>query len=246
MSAGTESGLVGAIRIDVKRLHETWMEIIYPRQLDADQTVLGKWQPETQAQQVTYTAWAAIGMPIVAILYPLVVLGYLARFQTRRLDSAVTRIGLLGVVVLSIIVWGGLSALARFQLTLSAGGFLAVVAAGVVATVAAALAYVTQDVGGRKTTVLIAYPLAMTAIFLPPVVAALYSQTVAAVVFPKSTSLAKWLLDNVLTIGGINTYLRQQYDLRGLAYVGMWFAIAVPVGWLLGSLVSLADYVRPS
>ncbi|MFW6018815.1 MAG: hypothetical protein ACOCPX_08330 [Halapricum sp.] len=245
MSAANRTGLVEAIRIDLKRLHETWMELIYPRQLDAEQTVLGKWRPETTGSRVAYWLWATIGAPLVGLLYPLVLFGYVLRYQASKLDSAVTRIGLLGVVVLSVVAWGALSALAQFQLDMSYTGVVAVVAAGAVATVSAVLAVLTSRVGGRASTVLISYPLAITAIFLPPVVAALYSQQLAAVVFPRSESLAIWLLDNVLTVADINTYLRENYTLQGPAYVGMWFGIAVPVGWILGTLVTLANYVRP-
>ncbi|QCC52769.1 hypothetical protein [Halapricum salinum] len=245
MSAATSTGLVGAIRIDLKRLHETWMELIYPRQLNAEQTVLGKWRPDTTGSLLAYRLWAALGVPLIAILYPIVLFGYILRFQTRRMDSAATRIGVAGVVVLSVVVWGALSLVAQFGTEMSTTGVIAVVAAGVVATVSAALALVTSRVGGRLTTVLISYPLAVTAIFLPPVVAGLYSEAVANQVFPQSESLAIWLLDNVLTIGDLNEYLRDNYQLQGPAYAAMWFGIAVPVGWVLGTIVTLADYVRP-
>jgi len=245
MSAPTQTGIAGAIRIDLKRLHETWMELIYPRQLDAEQTVLGKWRPQTTGSRIAYRLWGAIGAPIVGLLYPLVLVGYVLRYQARKLDSAVTRIGIAGVVVLSVVVWGALSVLARYQLEMSTTGVTAVVAASLVATVSAALAVVTSRIGGRASTVLISYPLAITAIFLPPVVAGLYSEAVANYIFPQSESLAEWLLENVLTIGGLNDYLWNNYELEGVAYVGMWFGIAVPVGWLLGTLVTLANYVRP-
>ena len=78
-----------------------------------------------------------------------------------------------------------------------------------------------------------------------PVVAALYSPSVAGFVFPTSDVLAVWLLDNVLTAGNLNAFLRARFDLVGVSYVGMWFAIAVPVGWILGLLVALGDLVHP-
>ncbi|MEF8827167.1 MAG: hypothetical protein V5A34_02805 [Halapricum sp.] len=245
MSAANRTGLVGAIRIDLKRLHETWMELIYPRQLNAEQTVLGKWQPQTTGSRIAYRLWAVIGAPLIGLLYPLVLLGYLLRYQATKLDTAVTRIGILGVVIVSLIAWGALSALAQYQLQMSTAGVIAVVAAGLVATVSAVLAVVTSRVGGRVSTVLVSYPLAITAIFLPPVVAGLYSETVANWVFPQSESLAVWLLDNPLKVADIADYLRGNYELEGVAYVGMWFGIAVPVGWFVGTLVTLANYVRP-
>lgn len=245
MSTANASGFVGAIRIDLKRLHETWMELLYPRQRNADQTVLGKWKPDTTGSKIAYTLWSALGYPVVALLYPFVLFGYFLRFQARSIDSAVTRIGVLGVIVLSVVVWGALTLLAQFRIEMTSGGVIAVLAAGIVATVAAVLAVVTSRIGGRISTILVSYPFAITAIFLPPVVAGLYSEALANVVFPNSESLAEWILDNILAFGGINEYLRRSYDLRGFAYVGMWFGLAVPVGWILGLIVSLANYVRP-
>lgn len=237
-------GLVRAIRIDLRRFHETWMELLFPRQLDGDDTVLGKWKPTTQSGWIKYRFWSVIGTLVVAIGYPLTLLGYFFRFQTRRIEGTALRLGSVGVLVFAVLVWGALTAVAHLRFTTE--GFIAVGAAGIVATVAAVLAFVTSQVAGRKTTVFVAYPLGVTAIFLPPVVAALYSATLAEVIFPGSETLAEWILDNVFQFGGINSYLRTRYDLTGIAYVGMWLGISVPVGWVLGILVTLAEVIRPA
>jgi len=239
-----QRGIVQGVKIDLKRLHETWMELIFPRQLDAEDSVLGKWTPNSTGGWIQYRVWSVFGALIVALLYPLAVVGYFVRFQAVRFDGTAARLGVLGAVVLSVVVWGALTVLARIRF--STEGFLAVGAAAAVATVAAALAVLATQRGGRALSVLVGYPLGMTAVFLPPVVAALYSPTVANVVFPSSENLAIWILDNVLTIGDVNDYLRSQYDLQGLAYVGMWIGVSVPLGWFLGGLVALADVVRPT
>jgi len=244
MSVGSE-GVVAGLRIDLRRLHETWMELVYPRQRGAGDTVLGTWQPDTQTGMVLYRAWSALGVPVIALVYPLVLLGAFVRFQTRRIGRTATSLGPLGVIVLSLVVWGGLAALARFELALVSGGFLAIALAGGVATVSAALAVGARAAGGRGTTVLLAYPFAMTAIFLPPVVAALFSKTLAAYVLPNSTALAQWLLDNALAPLGLAATFSRTFELEGVGYVIMWLALSFPLGWLLGSLVALADLVRP-
>ncbi|WP_431357863.1 hypothetical protein [Halobaculum rarum] len=237
------TGLLGAVRIDIARLHATWMELAFPRQLDPGR-VVGKWTPETTPQTITYYLWAAIGAPLVAIGYPLLLFGFAARVYVTTVDSAATRLGVVGVVLLSLIAWGALT-VAAWVREFSIGGLLAVGAAGVVATVAAAVAVGASRVGGRGTSVLIAYPAAVTAFLLPPVVAALYSPALADVVFPNTTSLAVWLLDGPLAVGGLNEIIRARFDLRGTAYVLMWVGISVPVGWLFGILIALADVVRP-
>jgi hypothetical protein len=249
MAAANKSGLVAGIRFDLRRMHETWMELFFPRQRGADSSVLGKWKPTTPREQFTYNAWYYLGVPVIGFIYPLVVFGYILRYQSRRLDSTAMRLGTVGVILFFVLLWGGLTAASYYrfgggnQLT---EGVIAVGAASLVAVLASALAVGFRIIGGRGTTVVFAYPLAMTAIFLPPVVAALYSPRVAQFVFPRSQTLNAWLLQNVLNFGGIDQFFRTRFELDGVTYVGMWFAIAVPVGWFLGILVTLADLVRPT
>jgi len=230
------------MRIDVVRLHETWMELLFPRQLDASR-VLGKWTPETGPQKAAYFLWAALGTPLVLVAYPLLLLGFATRYYASRLDSAATRLGVLGAVVVAAVVWGALTLVARFQLSFEA--FLAVGAASVVAVASAGLAVLFSKVGGRGTSVLLAYPFAMTALFLPPVVAALFTPSLGSVIFPRSEEIAILILDTILAVGGLNEWIRANFTLEGTGYVLMWFGLAVPTGWFLGGLVALADLIRP-
>jgi hypothetical protein len=220
------------------------MSLIFPRQLVAPHAVLGRWQPETAREKVSYYGWGAIGAPLVMLLYPLVLLGYIARFYARGLDSTATQVGLVGSLLIPLVVWGLLSVVAWLRFPLE--GFAAVLAATIVATASAGLAFGFSRVGGRGTTILFAYPFALNAIFLPPVVAAFYSPLVARYVFPGSEQIAIWILDNILYVYGINTFIRSEFALEGLGYAGMWFGIAIPLGWFLGLVVTLADLVRPA
>jgi len=246
MSVGSQ-GVVGGIRIDLRRLHETWMELLYPRQRDAGDTVLGTWTPDSQFGMVLYRLWSALGVPVIALLYPLVLSGVVVRYQARRIDGTATRLGVVGVVLLSLLAWGGLTVLARLQFDLSTGELAAVAAAGGVATVSAALAVGTRSVGGRVTTVLFSYPFAVTAIFLPPVVAALYSTAAPQVALSVSDTLSRWLLFDVLgRQHAVSQFFIENFERQGLAYVLIWLGISIPLGWLLGLLVTLADLVRPN
>ena len=244
-------GLLEALLLDVVRLHETWMELVFPRQLDPS-AVLGKWQPETTTQTIAYYLWAVIGAPLVAVTYPLLLVGFATRFYAAKLDSAVTRFGVAGAVIVATVLWGTLTLVTHLQLPFD--DVIAVGAASVVAIVSAALAAGFSKVGGRFVSVLLAYPFAMTAIFLPPVVAALVTPTLEQVILPPSYDLARWILDTFLHVGGINEALRGAFDLEtfgeqwglpGLGYVLMWMGISVPLGWFLGVLVALADLIRP-
>lgn len=243
-----EQGLVEAVRWDVRRMHETWMEFVYPRQRDAEQTVLGKWKPQGGLSLFLYKLWSVIGAPVVAVVYPLVLLGYFLRFQTRRINLAAVSLGAVGVVGLFILLWGGLAVAAKFAFSdqLSEGGVTAVAAASVVAIVAAALAYGFWRLDGRVVTVIFAYPFAMTAIFLPPVVAALFSTAVADVVLTRSDNLAQWFVFQGPELFGLTDFLVENFERDQFAHVIIWFAVSVPVGWVLGTLVTLADLVRPT
>lgn len=244
MATGSKPEMFEAVLVDLRRLHESWMGIVFPRQRDTEHAVLGKWTPRTRSGWIKYRFWGALGALFLVVTYPFAVVGLATRFYARRVDRSAASLGLVGVVLLSLAVWGGLTVLARLRFSYE--GFIAVAAAGGVATVAAVLAMMFSKIGGRFTTVFLAYPFGVTALFLPPVVAALYSPVLADLVFTHSTVIAIWLLDNVLHIGGLSTYLRSEFDLVGLAYVGMWFGMAVPVGWYLGILVTLANVIRPT
>jgi hypothetical protein len=238
------TGVVEGIRVDVRRLHESWMELFFPRQRTENASVLGKWEPETTSGKLAYRTWSVLGAIAVAVGYPLALVGVIARSLAAGADSTATRLGLAGTLGFAILVWGLLTVASYFRFSFS--GFLAVLAAALVATICAGLAYLFTKAGGRLTTVLLAYPSAMTAIFLPPVVAAFYSPALGDVVFTGSENLAAWFLDNVFALGGINDYLRSEYDLTGVAYVLMWLGVSIPVGWFVGVLVTLANAARPS
>ena len=237
-------GIVGAVRIDLERLHGAWMELAFRRQRGRGHSVLGKWKPETAPQKVAYYAWSVLGALGLLVLYPLTVLGFATRFYARKLDSTATRLGIAGVTALALVLWGALTTVAHLQLAFDA--FVAVAAASAAAVVSTALAATFSRVGGRGTSVVLAYPFAMTAIFLPPVVAALVTPSLEPYVLAPSYDLAVWILENVLYVGGLNEFLRANYELEGVAYAAMWLGVSFPVGWFLGLLVSLANLVRPS
>ena len=246
MATEEPDGVIDGIRLDVRRLHETWMELLFPRQRGAQHSVLGKWQPSTTGDKVKYNLWAAIGTPLVLVLYPLMLVGLLVRFYSQRFDSLATRIGLGGTVLVMTVIWGALTALVRVYGGYGTPGFVAVLVASVTAVVSSGLAFLFWAKGGRAATILAAYPFGVTALVLPPVVAAFYSETVGAIVFTQSRQIAIVLLNRLFQPIGLRDLLTSTFQLQGIAFVIMWFAIAVPVGWLLGLLVSLANLTRPT
>jgi hypothetical protein len=236
---------VRAMRVDLAWLHAAWTSLLFADGFAGDYSVVERRGPETASGAVFFRLWAVMGGLVLGVAYPLFVLGLATRYYARRLDRLSASLGFAGVALLSLVVWGALTAVTYLS-AIGFEGFVAVGAAGGVATVSAVLAMQVARRGGRASTILLGYPLGVTAIFLPPVVASLYSPTLASVVFPSSESLAIWLLNNVLAVGGLAAFIRASFELQGLAYVGMWFLLAVPTGWFLGVLATLATGVRRS
>jgi len=220
------------------------MEVFFPRQRGRGHSVMGKWKPETLPQALGYYSWYLLGAIGLLLVYPLAVFGFGTRFYASKLDSTVTRLGIIGVTLLAIVVWGVLSLLAWLKLPWDS--FIAIGAASVVAVISTTIAAASSKYGGRWLTVLLAYPFALTAIFLPPVVAALFTPSLQPHILDPSYDFAAWLLDNVLFVGGLNEYFRENFSLEGAAYAAMWFGFSVAIGWLFGLLVSLANLVRPA
>jgi len=241
---GGGGGLVGAVKTDIQRLHGAWMELVFRRQRGRGHSVMGKWKPETLPQKIGYHGWSALGVIGLLVLYPLTVIGFATRFYAAKLDSTRTRLGIAGVTGIALVGWGTLSLIAYLRIPFDA--FLAIAAASGVAIVSTALAAVTSKFGGRALSVLLAYPFAMTALFLPPVVAALVTPSLHPYVLDPSYEFAAWALDNVLVVGGLNDYLRSNFSLEGPAYAAMWLGISFPLGWFLGVVIGLANLVRPS
>lgn len=230
------------IRADLTWLLSIWRAFLFPRRLE-DHPARGRWRPETVRGLLAFWAWSALGGLLIAVAYPFVLAGLWVRYVGRRIDRAAATIGVLALTTVVAVVWGALSVLALERLP--AAGFRAVLASSVVATASVGLAWTSARRGGRVLTVVAGYPFAVAAVVLPPVTAALFSPMLGRVVLPGSTSLAVWLLDNVLVVVGLDTVFRRRFTLSGFAFVGMWFLIAVPVGWLLGALATLANAVRP-
>jgi len=83
----------------------------------------------------------------------------------------------------------------------------------------------------------------MTAIFLPPVVAALFHPVLEDVIIARSDEMARWMFQ---TGPEVITDPLGQIDRQEGHHVIIWFAISFPVGWFLGIVVTLADLIRPT
>jgi hypothetical protein len=239
-----EPSLLSSVYTDLALLYDTWLTMGFPSRRD-HHPALGGWEPSTTPRRVAFLVWAAFGVPAVAAVYPFAVVGFAVRFYARRLFRTAIRLGWLGVAVVASLAWTGFTA-GVWLLDVPLVGVRAVAAGGGVAVLSAVASTAVARSGGRLSTVLVAYPLGVTALFLPPVVAAFYWPPLAEHVFPNSYALAVWLLEHPLAVGGVAEFLHDQFRLVGFAYLGMWTGLATVVGWALGVLVTLADLVRPA
>jgi hypothetical protein len=235
--------LLSGVYTDLALLYDAWLSMGFPSRRN-HHPALGGWEPSTTSKRVAFLVWAALGIPAVAAVYPFVLAGFAVRFYARRLFRTALRLGWLGVAVVASLAWTAFTA-GVWLLDVPLEGVGAVAAGGGVAVVSAIASTAVARRGGRLSTVLVAYPLGVTALFLPPVVAAFYWPPLAEQVFPNSYALAVWLLEHPLAVGGVAEFLREHFRLVGLAYLGMWSGLATVVGWTLGALVTLADFVRP-
>ena len=242
--AGGAPSLWSRVQTDLAVLHDAWLDLGF-RSRRTHHPALGEWAPSSAPARVAFWCWSALGVPLVAALYPFVLVGFAVRYYVRRLFRAAVSLGWLGVAAVATAAWSALTGTV-WLLEVPLVGVRAVAAGGAVAVPSAVLSLTIARRGGRLSTVLLAYPLGVTALCLPPVAAAFYWPPLADRVFPSSYALAVWLLDNPLSVGGVGSFLRAEFRLVGAGYVWMWAGIATVVGWTLGALVTLADVVRPA
>lgn len=153
--------------------------------------------------------------------------------RDRSVRAAVVGCCLLWLVILN--PWL-IPLLAELAVALVVGGSVFAVSVG------SLLAVYDQRTPAR--TVLVMYPLGIGAVLLSLVAAGLASPAFNAHLRAGSTLLAIWLLDNVLAVGGLNAFLRRQFQLEGVGFFLMWLAIDVVLGWLVGAAALAAGYVR--
>jgi len=238
---GVRDLLAGA-KVDLRRLLDAWRDIVFSRQID-EYSIQDRWQPDSAGTKLAFWAWSTLGVVLIGVVYPFAAVGFWTRYVGRQIDRLVAGLGVLVIIAAVGVLWGGLTALAWDRLPTA--GFRAVLAASIVATTSVALSWVFARHGSRRLTLLLAYPFAVAAIFVPPVTAALFSPTIGAGILSESELFAEWLLNNVVISTELRSTIRQQFELAGIAFIGMWFGFALPVGWALAGLVSLANLIRP-
>ncbi|WP_210408991.1 transfer complex protein [Halorhabdus rudnickae] len=134
---------------------------------------------------------------------------------------------------ITALVWG--LAVLYGAISFGQSGLIALVAGSIVAVLSASVATLFYRVPGRAKTIGLAYPFGMNVVFLPATVIALYEPTFSPIL-DMSSSVGFWIAGTILAPMGLEQFFYSTFDLSGPTYLLMWFVIAFPVGWVVGSL----------
>ena len=169
------------------------------------------------------------------------------RDVTRRFlsEKNTTWIGEGSVLLVAMLAWGLLTGIAGVRFGVGSNSFSAVAVASLTGMAASVTAYTIDRLGNRITTVAFAYPAAVTALFLPPVVASMTFPTISTSVLitERSHALAVWFLNDVAP-PGLSAYLQVNYEFDAMAQLLMWSVISIQLGWILGLTITGIEEIR--
>lgn len=223
---------------DFKTIHSYWMNLVYERHLNPH-PVLGKETPETTKGKILQNSWWTIGILFSAVIYPVLLLGFGIRFVfVDKINNFVRNHGILSTILLISVLWGSLIGTSYYLGETETA--TAVAASSVIAVVSTILSYYIRKIGGRFTTVLLSYPLAYTAILLPPVTFAVIHSGYGGGILNLSTEIAVWMQNTIAKPLGLREAISNRFDLTGLNYVVLWTIFSFILGWLTGVIVSIS------
>lgn len=235
--------LVMSVKSDISRFLFRWMAIWFPRQTDPH-PVVGRWTPSGIVDGIKYGFWALIGLPLILSLYPVAVLGIVLRRLARVFGVVLLSLGLRESLVLFFIGWGAVVGVV-YKIS-GAEPAAAISVASSVGAVSLVIAFISSRQDSIPIRVLVTYPSSFNALFLPPVAAAVTAPFLADVILPLSTRVAQFILQDILSFGGIGFWIAQTFELVGFAHILMWIVLSLVLGWTCGLLVTAADFVRPT
>lgn len=235
--------VISSIRADLYRLYSTWMSMRYPR-FDNPHSVVGKYNPDGFSDTALYYSWSLIGAIWAILLYPFVLIGLGLNLVGSGLKSAVYRLGFIGTSIVILISWGGLVGgmiyLYGFQDSISV---ILSVAVSIIAVIVAAASH---KYLGSRGMVLVGYPAIYTALFLPPITAAVVSPDVGGDILRQSVLFAEYILNTFASPLSIENWLRSTFELAGIYHIVLWFSISIVLGWVSGGFMKLSNLARPN
>jgi hypothetical protein len=228
-----------SIQRDIKTVHSYWMSTLFDNQ-NQTHPVAGKKIPTDKLQMSIYFIWSGLGYPVSVIGYLLAVVGNVIKIFVDRIVSKADEWGISSVFVLALLSWMIVGVVVFYLY--GQEDAIAFAVSSTISLLFLIISFVSREIASVKTTVVIAYPAAYTAVFLPPVSAALIVPEIASTVFPLSTDVANYIL-NSLVFDSLENFLRSTFNLIGFSHLILWSAISVTLGWLTGISVKSAELV---
>lgn len=119
-----------------------------------------------------------------------------------------------------------------------------VVVAVTVAALSGAGLFLLQERTGPLLEVLVLGPLAVASVFLSVVLGGLATPTLGRPIGEFTAAVVRFLLLEVLTVGGLNRVLQDLFELDAAGTVAFWIAVTVVLGWALAIAVRRYEYRR--
>jgi hypothetical protein len=106
-----------------------------------------------------------------------------------------------------------------------------VVVAVTVAALSGAALFLLQERTGPLLEVLVLGPLAVASVFLSVILGGLATPTLGRPIGEFTAAVVRFLLLEVLTVGGLNRVLQDLFELDAVGTVAFWIAVTVLLGW---------------
>lgn len=225
---------------DVMTLHRIWMSMLYKRQSNPH-PVAGRFQPSEKGQKMVYFLWYSIGLPVSIAGYLLALLGKVLKIFVDKIVEKSEDLGLDTTLLVSAVAWIAVASVIYFiygQEDAVAFGI-----SSIIAILSIIIAFLSRWYGTTKYTILISYPATYTAIFLPPVSAALIVPEIANIVLPFSVDVTNTILNTAIFFEPLESMLITTFELEGTSHLVLWFLISTVLGWFTGVCVKLAELV---
>lgn len=183
-----------------------------------------------------YLSLLSVGLGVLLVGYGLVAVnsvGSIFDGLRRRTNNPVVRLMLVvyGIGLLAVFVPAVMAALVEVIIVVAVGGTLLAVLGGGW--------WWLRATARPLVRIGLVYPLGIAAIVLPVIITGLISPTFASMAQSISVTIAEVILTTVIAAIGLESAVRDAFDLEGWGYVGMWGGLALVIGWALGAVVEL-------
>lgn len=229
-----------SIRRDIKTVHAYWISILFEKK-NRPHPVAEEDIPTNRVQMSIYIIWSVLGYPVSVIGYLLAIAGNIIKIFVDRIVSKADDLGISNVFIFALIAWM-IIGIVVFYLY-GQEDAIAFAISSIISLLFLIISFVSREIGSAKTTVIISYPAAYTAVFLPPVSAALIVPEIASLVFPLSVDVVNYILDLPIVFDALENYLRSTFNLEGVSHLILWTLISVTLGWFTGISVKSAELV---